>query len=66
MLPFCRGICSCAENVRVRAVHAIRAARLDKSALARPCATLCASAFLQVVVVCFFRGQEEMTMAMLR
>jgi len=33
----------------------MRAAYLDKSILARPCATLCASAFLQVVVAVSFQ-----------
>jgi len=66
VLPFYRAICPCAEHVCVRAVRAIRAACLDKSSLAGPCATLCASAFLQVVVVVFFGGQEEATMAMSR
>ena len=55
VLPFYRGICTCAEHVCVRAVPAMRAAYLDKSILARPCATLCASAFLQVVVAVFFQ-----------
>jgi len=55
VLPFYRGICACAEHVQVRAVRAIRAARLDKSILARPCATLCASAFLQVIVAVSFQ-----------
>ena len=55
MLPFYRGICACAEHVRIRAVPAMRAAHLDKSVLARPCASLCASAFLWVVVVVSFR-----------
>ena len=53
VLTFYRGICACAEHVRVRAVRAMHAARLDKSAFARPRATLCASAFLQVVVAFF-------------
>jgi len=52
VLPFYRGICACTEHVRTCAVCA---ARLDKSALACPCVTLCASAFLQVVVVVSFQ-----------
>jgi len=55
VLPFYRGICACAEHVRVRAVRAKRAACLDKSVLARPRATLCASAFLQVIVAVSFQ-----------
>jgi len=55
VLPFYRGICACAEHVRVRAVCAMRAAHLDKSALARPRTTLCASTFLQVVVEASFQ-----------
>jgi len=55
VLPFYRGICACAEHVRVRAVPAMRAACLDKSFLACPCATLCASAFLQVIVAVSFQ-----------
>jgi len=66
VLPLYRGICACAEHVHVHAVHAMHAACLDKSALARPHATPCASAFLQVVVAVSFRVQEEMTMAMSR
>jgi len=61
VLSFCRGICPCA----VRAVHAIHAARLDKSSLAGPLASPCTSAFLQAVVA-VFGGQEEMTTAMSR
>jgi len=55
VLPFYRGICACAEHVHIRAVPAMRAARLDKSVLARPRASLCASAFLQVVVAVSFQ-----------
>jgi len=55
VLPFYRGICACAEHVHICAVPAMRAARLNKSILARPCATLCASAFLQVVVAVSFQ-----------
>jgi len=55
VLPFYRGICACAEHVRIRAVPAMRAARLDKSDLACPRTTLCASAFLQVVVAASFQ-----------
>ena len=55
MLPFYRGICACAEHVHIHAVPAMRAARLDKSVLACPRATLCASAFLQVVVAVSFQ-----------
>jgi len=40
VLPFYRGICACAEHVRILAVPAMRAARLDKSVLARPSTTL--------------------------
>ena len=60
MLPFYRGICPCTEHVRVHAVRAMRAARLDKSDLASPCTTLPASTFLQFVVV-FFRkpGRDD-------
>jgi len=66
VLPFYRGICACAEHVHIRVVRAMCAARLGKSALARPGAAVCASAFLQVLVAVFFRGQEETTMAMSR
>ena len=59
VLPFYRGICACAEHVCVRAVHALRAARLDKSTLARPRATLCASPFLQVVVAVFSQTRKR-------
>ena len=60
MLPFYRGICACAERVRVRAVPAMRAACLDKSVLASPRASLCASAFLQVLVMFFQRpGRDD-------
>jgi len=55
VLPFYRGICACAEHVRIRAVPAMCAACLDKSVLARPRASLCASAFLQVVVAVSFQ-----------
>jgi len=55
VLPFYRGICACAEHVHVRAVPAMCTACLDKSVLARPRATLCASAFLQVVVAVSFQ-----------
>jgi len=55
VLPFYRGICSCAERVRIRAVPAMHAAHLDKSVLAHPRASLCASAFLQVLVVVSFQ-----------
>ena len=54
MLPFYRGICACAEHVCIHAVPAMRAAHLDKSVFACPRATLCASAFLQVVVAASF------------
>jgi len=66
VLPFYRGICACTEHVHIRAVQAMRAARLGKSALARPGAAVCTSALLQVVVAVFSRGQEETTMAMSR
>jgi len=55
VLPFYRGICACAEHVCIHAVPAMRAARLDKSVLARPRTTLCTSAFLQVVVAVSFQ-----------
>jgi len=55
VLPFYRGICACAEHVRIRAVPAKRAAHLDKSVLARPHATLCESASLQVFVEVSFQ-----------
>jgi len=55
VLPFCRGICACAEHVRIRAVPTMCAARLDKSVLARPHTYLCTSAFLQVVVAASFQ-----------
>jgi len=55
VLPFYRGICACAEHVRIRAVPAMRAACLDKSVLAHPRATLCTSALLQVVVAVSFQ-----------
>jgi len=50
VLPFYRGIHAGAEHVRISAVRAMRAALLDKSALASPRATLCTSAFLQIIV----------------
>jgi len=61
MLPFYRGISACAEHVRIRAVPAMCAALLDKSILARPRPTLCASAFLQVVVAASFQrpGRDD-------
>jgi len=59
VLPFHRGICAHAEHVRVRAVCAMRAARLDKSALASPRATLCASTFLQVIVAAFLKARKR-------
>ena len=59
MLPFYRGICACTGHVRVRAVPAMHAAHLDKSVLARPRATLCTSAFLQVVVAASFQRPER-------
>ena len=55
VLAFYRGICTCAEHVCIHAVPAMRAARLDKSVFAHPWATLCASAFLQVVVADSFQ-----------
>jgi len=55
VLPFYRGIFACAEHVCIRAVPAMCVARLDKSVFARPRATLCASAFLQVVVAASFQ-----------
>jgi len=55
VLPFYMDICACAEHVRIRAVPAMRAARLDKSVLACPHASLCTSAFLQVVVAVSFQ-----------
>ena len=39
----------------MHAIPAMCAARLDKSVLAHPRATLCASAFLQVVVAASFQ-----------
>jgi len=59
MLPFYRGICACAEHVHVRAIRAMHAARLDKSALAHPHITLCTSAFLQVGVVVFSEARKR-------
>jgi len=61
VLPFC----ACAEHVRVHAVPAMRAAHLDKSALACPQASLC-KRFPAGHCGSFFRGQEETTMAMSR
>jgi len=58
VLPFYRGICTCAEHVCIRAVRAMRAARLDKSALASPCTTLYVSAF-QVIVVVFSQARKR-------
>jgi len=55
VLPFYRDICACADHVCISAVPAMRAARLDKSVFAHPRATLCASAFLQVVVAASFQ-----------
>jgi len=55
VLPFYRGICACAEHVRIHAVPAMSVARLDKSNLACPRATLCTSAFLQVVLAVSFQ-----------
>jgi len=55
VLPFYRGICACAEHVPIRTVPAMHAACLDKSVLARPCAILCASAFLQVILAVSFQ-----------
>jgi len=60
VLLFYRGICACAEHVPICAFPAIRAVRLDKSALASPRATLCTSAFLQVIVAVFQRpGRDD-------
>jgi len=55
VLPFYRGIFACAEHVCIHAVPAMCAACLDKSVFACPRATLCASAFLQVVVAASFQ-----------
>jgi len=55
VLPLYRGICACAERLRIRVVPAMRDAHLDKSVLAHPRATLCASAFLQVIVAVSFQ-----------
>ena len=52
VLAFYRGICTCAGHVHVRAVRAMRAAHLDKSALASPC-LLCAQA-LSCRLECWF------------
>ena len=57
LLPFYRGIRACTEQMRVHAVRAMHAARLNKSALA--CATLCASVFLQVVVAVFSEASKR-------
>jgi len=68
VLPFYRGICECAEHFCIRAVPAMRAARLDKSVFARPWATLCASAVLSCRSLWQLpsRGQQEMAIAMSR
>ena len=58
IIPY-RGICTCAEHVHVRAVHAMRSALLEKSTLASPHATLCASASLQVVVAVFSEARKR-------
>ena len=59
VLPFHRGLCPCAELVRVSAIHAICAARLAKSSLGGPHATPRASAFLQVVVAVFLEARKR-------
>jgi len=66
VLPFYRGICACTEHVHISAVPAICAARLDKSALVSPLANSACKRFPAGHCGVFFRGQEEMTMAMSR
>ena len=55
VLSFYTGICPCA----VRAVRAVCASRLDKSSLAGPCASPCASTFVQVVVSVFSEARKR-------
>jgi len=59
VLLFYRGICACAEHVHICAVPAMRAAHLDKSALTHPRATVCESAFLQVIVAVFSEARKR-------
>jgi len=55
VLPFYRGICAYTEHFHVRAVRAMHVACLDKSAVAGPCATLCAQALSCRSLWRFFR-----------
>ena len=60
VLPFYGVLCTCTEHVRVCAVCAVHAARLDKSFLAGPQASLLASALLLIVVTFFSEARKRL------